>query len=142
MTRGAANAGTVGPRRCLDLVRGVTTDVREERHAWAGVAGQWYTDGEFDDQEAAMLTAILSLAALVETEVFDIRVDFFDSLAAFAGNDRVPLHVLEEITSGLLPEDLDVAEDELYQILVDKRDEYRLLGGNPVFDRLPGGADQ
>lgn len=34
--------------------------------------------------------------------------------------------------------DLDVAEDTSYEILVSKRDEYRRLGGNPVFDRMPG----
>lgn len=131
-------AKSIGLRRCLDIVRGITSTSKDERHTWAAVPGWWYVNGEIDDHEAATISAVLSWATLVETEIPDVREGFLDSMGTMAENDRVPLPVLEEVTSGLQPEDLDVAEECHYETLLSKRDEYRRIGGNPVFDRLPG----
>lgn len=115
----------IGAGRCLELVRGITSESAEERYSWASVTADWADDGKVDSQEAAAIAAVLAWATLVETEKFRIRAGYLDSLDSLAQKDLVPAFVLEQVTSGLSRQDLDAAELEFYDTLVTKLEEYR-----------------
>lgn len=118
----ATGAGTpVGPRRCLDLLRGISATDEEERRNWADVAGLWSSGGELDPVEQLTLSWPLAWAAVVETHRFEVREGLLLSLDDLAAGRGVPAAVLELVTSAIEPGDLHVAEVELYQDLVAAR---------------------
>lgn len=116
---------SLSPERLIEMVRGITSESVEERHAWASVPGYWCDIGELHGDEGTALAAVLAWAALVETEFFGVRSGFLSSLCSLIVLDLVPTKVLELVTSGLSRDDLDIAEVDGYDALVAKLDEYR-----------------
>ena len=117
----------VGPERCVDLLRGVTSHSRDKRWAWADVAGVWDVDRELGDSEAAPIAAVLGWATVLETDEFRVRVDFLFSLNSLAQSDLVPRVVLEQVVSNLSRDELTTPDEvESYDVLVDQ---LRELGG-------------
>lgn len=110
----------VGPDRCVEVLRGITSESRDERWGYADVVGEWHIDRELGDSEAAPLAAVLGWATLLETDMFRVRAGFLFSLDTLAQSDLVPALVLEQVTSNLSREELDVAEVDSYEVLVDK----------------------
>ena len=111
----------VGPARCVELIRGLTSESRDERTSWAGAIPMWGGWGELTSSEAAPLAAVLAWATLLETDVAGLtRTDLLDSLDSLAQVDEVPPVVLVQVTSNLSREDLDIAEVDSYDVLVDK----------------------
>lgn len=115
----------IGAARCIELIRGITSESSEVRHSWASVAAEWADEGEVDIHEAAPIAAVLAWVALLETDKFRIRAGFLDSLDSLAQKDLVPPAVLELVIAGLSRQDLDVAEVEFYDTLVAKLGERR-----------------
>lgn len=86
----------IGVTRCVELLRGITSESREERTAWAGVIADWADEGEVDVHEAAPIAAVLAWATLLETDIVHLtRADFLDSLDSLAQKDLAPTVVLE-----------------------------------------------
>lgn len=116
----------IGVTRCVELLRGITSESRQERTAWAAVIADWVDEGEVDVHEAAPIAAVLAWATLLEADIEHLtRADFLDSLDSLAQKDLAPTVVLEQVTSGLSRQDLIVAEVEFYDTLVDKLREQR-----------------
>lgn len=111
----------VGPTRCVELLRGITSESRDERLNWADVTIEWGMEGELVSSEAAPLAAVLAWATLLEDDTSGlVRSGFLDSLDSLAQVDLVPAVVLEQVTSNLSREELTTAEVDFYDPLVDK----------------------
>lgn len=129
----------VGPTRCVELLRGITSESRDERTGWAGVPTEWELECEFVPSEAAPIAAVLAWATLLETDVAGLtRASLLNSIDTWAQLDLVPAVVLEQITSNLSRVDLDVAEVDSYDVLVDKLRELP-TGGESVPGRVAVG---
>lgn len=116
---------STSPERLIEIVRGVTSESAKEREAWADVAGYLCDNGELYGDEGPVLAAILAWAAVVETQIFEVREGFFSSLCSLIVLDLVPTEALELVTSRISREDLHIAEVDGYDALVAKLDEYR-----------------
>ncbi len=133
-----AAAGAVGPARCLQLVRGVTSYVIEERDAWADIAGEWVLDGELDTAEIHLIGAVLAWAALIEIDRPRVRAGFLSSLSIMGGGGLLPTRVLELVTSGIAAHDLHPVEVEGYGYLAAMLDAQRVGPPTAPDDRTIG----
>lgn len=116
------------PERCVELLRGITSESRDERWGYADIVGEWDVDWWMVPSEAAPLAAVLGWAALLETDKWRVRADLMFSLNSLAQADLVPRVVLEQVTSNLSRQELDVAEVDSYDVLVDKLRELPAVG--------------
>jgi hypothetical protein len=90
--------------------------------------------------EAAPIAAVLAWATLLETDVAGLtRADLLNSIDTWAQVDLVPAVVLAQVTSNLPRQELDVAEVDSYDVLVDKLRELPAVD-EPARDRNPVGA--
>lgn len=129
----------VGPARCVELIRGITSESRDERTGWAAAITGWEFRDEFVPSESAPLAAVVGWAALIETDVAGLtRADLLDALDMWAQVDEVPSAVLEQVTSNLPREELTTAEVDFYDPLTDKLRE-QPAPGEPAGARLPVG---
>ena len=128
----------VGPVRCVQLVRGVTSYVIEERDAWADIAGEWVLDGELDTDEIHLIGAVLAWAALIEIDRPRVRAGFLSSLSIMGGGGLLPTRVLELVTGGIAPHDLHPVEVEGYGYLTAMLDAQRVGPPTPRDDRTVG----
>ncbi len=111
----------VGPRRCIDLLRGITSTSSEERHVWAGVTDQWFGIGELDYREDVTIAWVLAWTTVHEGQRYPVRVGLLDSLQGLALDDRAPAAALDLVTTAIPRADLDVAEVESYDELLAAR---------------------
>jgi hypothetical protein len=116
---------TVGPAHCVDLLRGLSSEAREDRLDWGPTAGEWLARGDMDAFEASTAAAALLRAAVVEHGGHGVHVGLLGSLAALGRARVVPGHVLRELRSALPREDLDPAEREAYRTLLDAATPHR-----------------
>lgn len=114
------DGNAVGPARCLELIRGITSESPQEREAWSDVAALWNSWGELDDHESRTIAVILAWAAVVETDIVKVREGLLNSLDSLAQSDLVPTYALELVTSGISRQNLDVSELEYYDTFVNK----------------------
>jgi hypothetical protein len=110
-----------GPRRCLDLLRGVCAADPDERRTWAGATGRCSARGELDAHEELTLGWALAWAAAVETHCHDVRAGLMGSLGVLAGAGRVPAAALDLVIAAIDPTDLHVVETAPYAGLVAAR---------------------
>lgn len=114
----------LGPERCVELLRGITSESRDERWGYAGVAGDWDDEYSMPAVEAAPIGAVLGWAALIETDTEGFtRDDQIGSLWSLALLDRVPRVVLEQVISNLPREELTINQAEGYDLLLGKLQE-------------------
>ncbi|MCO1653963.1 hypothetical protein [Pseudonocardia humida] len=93
----------------------------EERRTWSDVVSLWSGWGELDRPEDVTLSWVLAWAAVVETHRFEVREGLLLSLSDLAAGARAPAGVLDLVTSAIAPDDLHVAEVEMYEALVAAR---------------------
>lgn len=123
---------TIGPERCVLIVRGITSASDRERHSWGGTPGLWDSWGDLDDHETRTVAAVLGWAALIEPAGSDIREHFLDSLASLATSWLVDTATMEQVLAGIPPEDLTVPEIDFYEGIVDElRDQHARTGPAP-----------
>ena len=118
----------VGPQRCLDALRGITSLSRDERHQWSATVAFWHGLGEIDVHESRILSAVLGRAAMIETEIeFDpawVRTRLLDALSFIGEAGNAPLNVLEEVAAAIPSNDrrpfeldyLEAIETEIYRL--------------------------
>jgi hypothetical protein len=107
-----AAACAIGPARCIQLIRGITSFAIEERDAWADIAGEWVLDGELDADEIHLLASALAWTTLIEIDRPRVRAGFLSSLSIMGGGGLLPTRVLELVTSGIGEADLHPVEVE------------------------------
>lgn len=105
---------TIGPARCMQLIRGVTSYSIEERDAWADIAGEWVLDGEIDTEEIQLIATALAWAALIEIDRPRVRAGLLSSLSIMGGDGLLPTRTLELVTCGIPQRDLHPVEVEGY----------------------------
>ncbi len=109
---------TAGPVRCLDILRGISSEAREDRSDWGPTAGEWLAAGGLDAFEAGVVGAALVRATVLEPGGYGVLAGLLGSLAALARAGAVPGHVLRATLGDLPHDDLDAAEREACRALV------------------------
>ena len=128
----------IGPARCIQLIRGITSFSLEERDAWADIAGEWVLDGELDSEEIHLLAAALAWATLIEIDRPRIRAGFLSSLSIMGGGGLLPTRVLELVTSGIAVRDLHPVEVEGFGYLTTMLNGQRVDRPTPPTRRSAG----
>ena len=106
----------IGPKRCLDVVRGIASPLRDERDQWSGAVSFWDSAGEIDAHESRILSGLLGWAAVIETEIDNdgrqkwVRSSLLDALDCFAEAGDAPLDVLENVAAAIPPPDRRIFE--------------------------------
>lgn len=107
----------VGPRRLLDLLRGLTSTSPSERYTWADTARHWSEHTELDLREALTTATVTTWAAVTEPDPTQVVPAQLALLAALARRGLVATHTLRQLLDTITPADLAPTETASHHTL-------------------------
>jgi hypothetical protein len=104
----------IGPEHAVLLVRGITSVWPFPRGQSAQAVTELCGTGRLDRREGDALSGVLGWAAVVETDVPEVRGLLLDSLGALAGAGLVEADTRAHLAAAIVPADLHPAERAAY----------------------------